>query len=368
MFFKEIYNVNDLSQGFNMKKISFILLVITFAFSGFLSAQKPYRVGTTTANFLEIGYGAAGNAMGGAYVSVVNDLSSIYWNPAGLGYMENNEVLINVQPWFHDINSSMIGFGYVHPSLGSFAIGLIMMNYGEEEVTTIEMPEGTGEKFDGMDLSISLTYGKRLADWFSFGISGKYISSQIWHEAASAFAFDFGAIVNTKFFAWSDIPGDGLNIGMCISNYGTRLSFDGIDLKRTVDILPDENGNYAYVPVRYELDEWELPLIFRIGLSFFAYKSENHSLQIAIDALHPNNNSESFNIGGEYIMKFITFGTLHIRGGYNGLFMVDSKYGLSLGIGLGINTFNNQKIIFDYAYRDHSVLGSLHSYSLKYSF
>ncbi len=351
-----------------MKKICFIIAVITLLISSSITAQKPYRVGTTAANFLDIGYGAAGNSMGGAYVSVVNDLSSIYWNPAGLGYMKQNEAMITVQPWFQDINGSMLGFGYVHPSLGTFAVGMIMMKYGEEDVTTIGMPEGTGEKFDGIDLSISLSYGKRLAEWFSFGVSGKYISSQIWHETASAFAFDFGAIVNTKFFAWSDVPGDGLNIGMSISNYGTRMAYDGIDLKRTVDILPDENGNYAYVPTRYELDEWELPLIFRIGFSIFAYKSENHSLKIAVDALHPNNNSESVNVGGEYTMKFISYGDLSIRAGYNGLFMVDSQYGLALGIGLGINVFGNQKINFEYAYRDHSTLGNLSSYSLKYLF
>ena len=40
--------------------------------------QKPYRVGTTTANFLEIGYGTAGIAMGDACVSSVNDVSAIY--------------------------------------------------------------------------------------------------------------------------------------------------------------------------------------------------------------------------------------------------------------------------------------------------
>ena len=41
-------------------------------------AQKPYRVGTTTASFLEIGYGSAGSAMGDAYVSVARDLSAQY--------------------------------------------------------------------------------------------------------------------------------------------------------------------------------------------------------------------------------------------------------------------------------------------------
>ncbi len=111
-----------------MKINSVILLIFLLVLSSreLILAQKPYRVGTTSANFLEIGYGAAGNAMGGAYVSVTNDLSSIYWNPAGLGYMENNEAFVSIQPWVLDINSSMLGFGYAHPTLGTFAIGMVM--------------------------------------------------------------------------------------------------------------------------------------------------------------------------------------------------------------------------------------------------
>lgn len=161
-----------------------ILLIVTLS----NYAQKPYRVATTAANFLELGYGSAGTGMGDAYVSNVRGLSSIYWNPAGLGYMERNEASISIQPWFVDINTSMTGLGYVHPSLGTFAVGVVIMDYGEEEVTTVELPDGTGENFDGFDLALSLSYGKKLADWFSFGASAKYITSKIWHETASAMA------------------------------------------------------------------------------------------------------------------------------------------------------------------------------------
>ena len=34
-------------------------------------------------------------------------------------------------------------------------------------------PNGTGEKFDGMDLSFNISYGKKLAEWFSFGVTAK---------------------------------------------------------------------------------------------------------------------------------------------------------------------------------------------------
>ncbi len=352
----------------NNKILLFAVILMFLSFENIYS-QKPFRVGTTAANFLEIGYGGIASAMGDAHVAICNgDLSSLYWNPASLGYREKNEIFVGIQPWFAGTDLSMFGFGYVHPILGTFAGSFIMMNYGSEDVTTISNPEGTGEKFDGMDFSFNLSYGKRLAEWFSFGFSAKYINSQIWHESASAVALDLGAVVNTKFFVWSDTPGDGLNIGMSISNYGTKLTYDGIDLKQSVDILPDENGNYANIPARYELDGWELPLIFRLGVSFYLYKSDLHSFQVAIDALHPNNNSESINAGGQYILEIPAYGEVFLRGGYKGLFLDESQNGLSLGLGVKINIFGNQSIKFDYAYRHHEILGAINSYSIGFIF
>ena len=43
-----------------------------------LLAQEPYRVGTTSGSFLELGFGGAGLGMGDSYVSMATDISSIY--------------------------------------------------------------------------------------------------------------------------------------------------------------------------------------------------------------------------------------------------------------------------------------------------
>ncbi len=350
-----------------MKIKIFVLFLLLISTSN-LFAQKPYRVGTTSGNFLEIGYGSDAIGMGEAYVSVTRGLSSMYWNPAGLGYLENSTVTASIQPWFIDISASMFGVGYVHNTLGTFAFGAILMNYGSEEVTTVALPNGTGEYYEGSDLALNLSYGKKLADWFSFGASVKYVTSKIWHVNASAILFDLGAIVNTSFFSWSDKPGDGLNIGMSISNYGTRYTFDGIDLKESVDILPDEDGNFANIPVKFEVDSWELPVIFRLGFSIYPYMSDNQKILLSVDALHPNNNSESVNVGVQYSLNFPSYGELFFRGGYKALFLDKSEYGLTLGVGLKYNLFDNQNIMIDYAYKAHEGLGNLHSYSISYQF
>ena len=67
-------------------------------------------------------------------------------------------------------------------------------------------------------------------DWFSFGANAKYLTSKIWHSEASAFALDLGVQVQTDLLAFGGKRNDGMKIGMSISNYGTRMQYDGIDL------------------------------------------------------------------------------------------------------------------------------------------
>ncbi|MBN1352612.1 PorV/PorQ family protein [candidate division KSB1 bacterium] len=333
-----------------------------------LYANKPYRVGTTTANFLEIGYGAAGIAMGDAYVSQVQDISAVYWNPAGLAFMKNNQTMFMAQPWLVDVNTSYVAVGVPVSNLGTFALNVIHIGYGEMEVTTLSQQEGTGEMFDANEFAAALSYGRAITDWFAFGASVKYVSSQIWHETGSAIAFDLGVIIKTEFLSPSGRQTDGMRIGMSISNYGTKLRYDGIDLLNPIDIEPGENGNFRDVPGQFRLSSWELPLIFRIGVSMQPIRMGNQSITFAANALHPNNNSESVNLGLEYAVNIPAFGKLFFRGGYKALFMESSEYGLTLGAGFAMNLPKNTGIRCDYAYRNLGVLGSANCFGIGFEF
>ena len=67
-----------------MKIKAILISILLIAMTVSLVANEPYRVGTTAANFLEMGVGSAANGMGDAYVAATRDLSSVYWNAAGL--------------------------------------------------------------------------------------------------------------------------------------------------------------------------------------------------------------------------------------------------------------------------------------------
>lgn len=344
----------------------FVVLMLIISTAGY--SQKPYRVGTTAANFLEIGVGSMGNAMGDAQVASVTDLSSIYWNPAGLGFLERNEAVFSLQPWVVDISHSFAGVGLVLPGIGTLALGLTALGYGDIEVTNMSLQEGTGESYTANEYAISLSYGRKLVQWFSFGASAKYVNSTIWHSSASAIALDLGVIVSTQFFSPTGDREDGMRIGMSISNYGGKMKYDGIDLMYPIDISPDEEGNYRDVPGQFRLNAWELPLIFRIGFAVHPLVIENQRVTISVDALHPNNNSESVNMGAQYALNVPAFGEFYIRGGYKALFMEDSEYGPTFGGGVMMRLAPTLGMKVDYAYRTVGALGDVHSYTFSLVF
>ncbi|NQT25323.1 PorV/PorQ family protein [candidate division KSB1 bacterium] len=330
-----------------------------------LLAQQPIRVGTTAAEFLSIGYGAVGCAMGDAYVSVVDDVSGIYWNPGGLAFMDQSQTMFTYQPWFADINTFFAATGLVLPGVGNIAIGVIGVDYGEMDVITVEDQDGTGEMFSVRDFAFNLSYSRRLAQWFGFGATAKYISSSIWHETASAFAFDMGVIIKTAFFSPTGDKATGLKIGMSLSNYGTPMKYQGIDLLRSYDTLPNEAGNYQDTKVAFETAHWELPLIFRIGASLTPLALNNHELILAVDALHVNNNNEMVNLGAQYMLNLPGLGQFYLRGGYRALFLEDSIFGLTFGAGIAKQYMGNKSVVLDFAYRDIGILGIVPMFSVS---
>lgn len=89
--------------------------------------------------------------------------------------------------------------------------------------------------------------------------------------------------------------------------------------------------------------------------------SARQRLTLEVDALHPNNNSESVNVGAQYRYSIPSFGDVFLRGGYKALFMVDSHYGFSVGGGFRYILMNNVALRIDYAYRDIGLLGKMHA-------
>lgn len=353
-------------------RIAIIGLVL---FTG-LFGQEPYRYGTTAANFLEIGNGPA-VAMGDAYVSVGQDISSIYWNPAGLAFQKQAELYVMDQPWVAGISNRFFATALPIPRIGNFGFSLNYMDYGNIPVTDLEFQEGTGELYSANEYAFALTFARSITNWFAFGTSAKYITSSIWHSNASAYAVDLGVSIITEFFSPTDRQEEGLRIGMSISNYGTRMKYGGIDILSAIDILPDENGNFEFVQGEFRMEGWDLPVIFRTGISFYPFYKPYHNLLVAVDVLQPNNNSQSINVGMQYDMAFIRNAHFFIRGGLKGIHIVNAEeetsFGLpyasaTYGVGVQYSLMGRQSINIDYGYKSMGILGYVDSFTLTFRF
>lgn len=334
------------------------LLIIIFMVSQNITAQNVSKAGTTAASFLEIGVGAGAIGMGGAFVSVADNASALYWNVGGIAELPQFEAIIVHTDWIAETNFDFAGLVLPLGTFGTIGLSFTSLSMDDMKVTTVEKPNGTGEYFSASDIAVGVSYARTLTDRFSIGFTVKYIEQRIWHMSASAFAIDAG----TKFK--TDLLG-GLTIGASISNFGTPMTLEGRDARYFIRVDDTKQGSNDRIPTTIEMDEWELPLMMQIGISTFAFNNDTYKLRFAADALVPNNNYQSMNVGGELSFKDFIF----IRGGYNSLFLTDGEGGLSFGVGLNSKMIFSDAIVnFDYAFRDFGRLQNVHNFSLGIKF
>lgn len=351
-----------------MKQLRNISILIL---SSILVGQS--NVGTTSASFLDIGVGARSLSMGGAFTSVANDATALYWNPAGITSITRPTSHFYYAPWFVDIDfthgSAVIPMGRA----GTLGLSLTSVNMEEMKVRTIKEPDGTGELFEVSNLALATSYARRLTDRFSFGFNIKLIQESIWHMDASTIAADIGCLFVTK--------NRGIRIGMSISNFGSKMMLKGYDTERDYDIDETIFGNNDKIDSHLDTQGWPLPLIFRAGISSEVIDNKIHKLTLAGDAIHPNNNYEYLNIGFEY--TFMGIGS--IRAGTSYIFLdeftdpdftkeeqaaIEEQISNQFTIGAGLNYKipRGPRIQLDYVVRDFGVLNSVGGYSLNIAF
>jgi hypothetical protein len=321
-------------------------------------AQSVSKTGTTAAAFLEIPVGAKAIGMGGAFVSVANDASSLFWNPAGIASIEKYEAILSHTDWIAETNYDYAGLVIPLGSLGNVGFSFTSFTMDDMKVRTVEKPDGTGEYFSAGDIAIGITYSRKLSDRFSIGVTGKYVQQTIWHMSASAFALDAGTEFRTDLFG-------GMVIGASIYNFGTPMQMSGRDTRYYISVDDTKMGTNDQIPANVETDSWDLPLTFQIGVSTNVVNTKNIRLLIAADAIHPNNEYESMNFGMEASFMDYVF----LRAGYQNAFMKESEGGLSFGVGINSKlVLSNAFLKFDYAYRDFGRLQNVHTFSLVISF
>lgn len=336
-----------------MKNILKSNLIVAFALCSIVFAQLNNE-GTSAATFLKIGIGARSLGMGSACVADINDFTALYWNPSGISSIEGKQVGFAQVDWIADVKLQFIGAVFPLKN-GSMGVSATYLSMDEMKVTNWEHPEGTGETFNSSDLVLGVTYARQITSKFSAGIQGKYIQESISHSSASAFAIDVGTQYLTGF--------KSLKIGMAFTNYGSKMTMEGRDLRTRVDPYPTEGSNPDDVLTNLETVAWSLPMTFRLGISMDLLNNDFVRCTGNIDFNKERDYEQRFFGGTE--LAFLNE-MVFLRGGISTRY--DNEYYYSVGAGLKYSIADAYALTIDYAYTDMGIINKANRFTFGINF
>ena len=129
---KKAGRINRSHDSSNSATVSLLRVMASFfvlaAFCASPVVLQAASAGSSTANFLKIGIGARGAAMGEAQSAISNDVTASYWNPAGLAPLRYQEISLMHYALVEGIRYEQASFALPTVKNGTFAMGLSLMN------------------------------------------------------------------------------------------------------------------------------------------------------------------------------------------------------------------------------------------------
>src|SRR5437867_3069862 len=152
-------------------------LLFGLVFVALLSSSFLFASGNGTYDFLRNDTSPRAAAMGGSYVTMMDDPTTIFYNPAGLGSLSRTRVSFGFFKHLLDINEGYASYGTEIPNLGFVGGGVEYINYGEFKRTGLEGQDlGT---FGAGELALIAAYAGELRPDVHYGASMKFIYSSI---------------------------------------------------------------------------------------------------------------------------------------------------------------------------------------------
>ena len=330
-------------------KFYFISLVFIFTIVLSQEIDPPEavtKVATCAANWLKIESGVKGISMGGSQVASGSGISGIFYNPASIAFTKSSEVYYSKSYYLAGISHNTLGYVTQISSSDYLGLYLFYLDSGEMEVTTVISPDGTGEMFNVLDLSLRFLYGKQLTDRLRIGVAIKYFREDIYTAHMQSLVIDLGSNFDTGMY--------GFILGMSVSNFGPEVQYEGDALDVTVDDDIAVVGKLSKIT-----NKFPVPLTFRIGLSndvIGGGEESVHRLTFSADAINPIDYTVYGGVGFEYSWRDIAF----VRGGTR---LYHDTAGISLGGGLKWNMF-----AVDYAYVNYGILEETHQFGISLKF
>jgi hypothetical protein len=291
------------------------------------------RAGTAGAQFLKLsldaraaGLAGATAALPGAQRSGWCGAGNLGVNPAGLAGCLERSFCLSQERRFAGIRHGLLQLSRPLSEKSALALGLNWLQAPDQEITTLEQPEGTGATYHYGDFALGASLATRLTDRLSVGGTLRWIRQDLHRERAQGPALDLGLLLET---GWRD-----LRLGLAAANFGPRLRLEGEDL-----LVLSEDGRPAFL----EAQEFQLPLVFRAALADRLWSRDGQRLDAALQAEHPNDSRQNLRLGLEYAWRE----RLLLRAGRH--FRRDLEQA-ALGLGLALPLGEGRTLRLDYAW------------------
>jgi len=313
-----------------MKKALFIALLLLASITvNVIKAQSPF-------DFVQLSISARSAALGGAFTSIVNDQTTVFFNPGALSTVEKSSVSATFMRHVLDISSGQAVYTLPFDKQSSerFAISAMYTTYGSFDRTD-EFGTILGT-FSANNVALIGSYSNELDSTLSYGCNAKLLYATLDDLSSSAIALDAGLLYR--------IPATRTNVGFSILNIGTQLStFTDITDELPVDIRLGINHRLR-----------GLPLLLNFSLHHLADDADAFFDRIG-----------NFSIGGEFILSKV----LDMRLGYDNYVRDATSIqgqrrfsGFSAGVGVRTEYVN-----IDYGVSALGTAGSIHRLTLHAS-
>jgi len=216
----------------------------------------------------------------------------MYNNVAGMAFTPNTELIFAYTDWMKGSDIKVMSFGIAQrvSESGVFGLSVMSMNFGEIDITTINLEGGVGQ-FSPRYMNIGLSYAKAFSNSIYGGLTLKIINESIADANAQGVAIDAGI---------QYITGEMENVkfGISLRNVGPKMVFsgDGFSLKTFV---PNNNNQFT---TTQRNAAFELPAQLNIGGAY------DFLFDLSRFTLAANFSSNSFTkdqiiLGGEFSFR-----------------------------------------------------------------
>ena len=326
-----------------------LLIFVQASFGQLVPNLGGQRSGISSFQFLKIGADARGAGMGEAFIAVTNDVSAIYWNPAGLVNSKSDQALFSHAVWLVDIQHEFAAASYHLDDNDVLGLSFVSLHTDPMKITTEYQPQGTGNYFNFADLAIGMTISRKMTDQFSFGATVRYVRETISELHTDAVLIDLGTYYS---------------MGIGSSRFSVVVTNFGNNVKPSGSV---NNGRGESVKT---FQDFSPPTMFKLGFAFEPYQDEDNRLTASIQLNHPNDNAENVRLGFEYEFEKIFFLRTGVKRTIGESILgkptstaEDVSFGAGVRFPLGFTDAN-----MDYAYTNFNDLGVVHRISVSVTY